>query len=272
MRLMTPPLAGCVASLEDDDDLEPFVLDPFEHLHQLDLEPEQLFLVAPVLDLLRAGRVGAAVSCGLPLPWRPRAPALPSRSSPSSTCPSSYRSSSPWPMSPSSSAQTRVVSTTAGTHGRSGAGVRSGLRRRPVPWEPAAWMSRSEQVPSPLRRTALAARFRCSLYAKFALEAASPPQRAAPAPRVRGCFDLTRRKVLAHRAYAARPVRPVRKALPRDVRARQADRRWMRRYFLRVSGARDGRRGGAKVSGWLWVTRRGASGPRPGAPCRRPGD
>ena len=56
-------LAGRVPSLEDDHDLEPFVLDPLQHLHKLDLEPEQLRLVALVPDLLRPRRrFGAAVS------------------------------------------------------------------------------------------------------------------------------------------------------------------------------------------------------------------
>ena len=44
-------LAGRITSLEDDNHLEPFVLDPLHHLHEFELQLEQFFLVATVLDL-----------------------------------------------------------------------------------------------------------------------------------------------------------------------------------------------------------------------------
>src|ERR1700675_2366736 len=45
-----PALAGRVAALEHDDDLQALVADPFLELHELDLEPAQLREVVLVLQ------------------------------------------------------------------------------------------------------------------------------------------------------------------------------------------------------------------------------
>ncbi len=49
------PLAGGVATFEDQHDLQFFVLDPFLQFDQFDLQPGQLFLVHLVLDLAHLG-------------------------------------------------------------------------------------------------------------------------------------------------------------------------------------------------------------------------
>ena len=57
-----PTLAGRVATLEDDDHLQTLELDPLDHLHELDLETEQLVLVVPIGDFRRpAGRFPVSV-------------------------------------------------------------------------------------------------------------------------------------------------------------------------------------------------------------------
>jgi hypothetical protein len=49
MALITPPLAGGVASLEHHDDAQAFVLDPFLQRAELDLQvPQGLFVVLAI--------------------------------------------------------------------------------------------------------------------------------------------------------------------------------------------------------------------------------
>jgi hypothetical protein len=49
MRLMTPPRAGRVAALEDDQDLGAGRLDPALHLDEFGLQPEEILEIdAPV--------------------------------------------------------------------------------------------------------------------------------------------------------------------------------------------------------------------------------
>jgi hypothetical protein len=51
------PLAGRIAPLEDDDDLELLVLDPVLQLHELSLQSEELLEIVTAVHRVRVGRV-----------------------------------------------------------------------------------------------------------------------------------------------------------------------------------------------------------------------
>ena len=58
MRLMTPALAGRVASLEENHDLELRVHDPILQLDQLALQAKKLLEVDVTVECLRLGMLG----------------------------------------------------------------------------------------------------------------------------------------------------------------------------------------------------------------------
>ncbi len=47
-----PTLPGGIAPFKDDDDLQALGLDPFLHLHQLDLQAREFFLILAPIELL----------------------------------------------------------------------------------------------------------------------------------------------------------------------------------------------------------------------------